>query len=95
MPALSSGHPSAWEEAVYAFLVEKRARSGSTRTVETYARMLWPFFARMTPDVVRAADVLAYAHGVGASGRPPSSATIGARIACLSPSTGSPSGWAC
>jgi site-specific recombinase XerD len=84
LPALSSGQPSAWEEAVYAFLVEKRARSGSTRTVETYARMLWPFFARVTPDQVRASDVLAYAHGVGASGRPPSSATIGARIACLS-----------
>jgi integrase/recombinase XerC len=84
LPALPSGHPSAWEEAVYAFLVEKRARSGSTRTVESYARMLWPFFARMTPDVVRASDVLAYAHGIGASGRAPSSATIGARIACLS-----------
>jgi hypothetical protein len=35
LPALQSGHPSAWEEAVYAFLVEKRARSGSTRTVES------------------------------------------------------------
>ena len=69
LPALSAGQPSAWEEAVYAFLVEKRARSGSTRTVETYARMLWPFFARTTPDHVRASDVLAYAHGVGASGR--------------------------
>src|SRR5450759_5916237 len=84
LPALQSGHPSAWEEAVYAFLVEKRARSGSTRTVETYARMLWPFFAAKTPDAVRSADVLAYAHGIGQSGRTPSSATIGARIACLS-----------
>jgi site-specific recombinase XerD len=84
LSALQSGQPTVWEEALYAFLVEKRARSGSTRTVETYARMLWPFLARMTPDVVRASDVLAYAHGVGASGRAPSSATIGARIACLS-----------
>ncbi len=84
LPALQSGRPTAWEEAVYAFLVEKRARSGSTRTVEGYARMLWPFFAGRTPDAVRASDVLAYAHGIGASGRTPASATIGARIACLS-----------
>ena len=84
LPALQSGTPTAWEEAIYAFLVEKRSRSGSTRTVESYARMLWPFFRTMTPDQVRSADVLAYAHGIGASGRVPSSTTIGARIACLS-----------
>ena len=84
LPALQSGTPTVWEEAVYAFLVEKRARSGSTRTVESYARMLWPFFRVTTPDRVRSADVLAYAHGIGLSGRTPSSATIGARIACLS-----------
>jgi site-specific recombinase XerD len=84
LPALQSGKPSAWEEAVYAFLVEKRSRSGSTRTVESYARMLWPFFRVTTPERVKPADVLAYAHGIGTSGRTPSSATVGARIACLS-----------
>ncbi len=84
LPALPSGQPTPWEEAVYAFLIEKRARSGSTRTVESYARMLWPFFRVRTPDQVRSADVLAYAHGIGLSGRVPSSATVGARIACLS-----------
>jgi integrase/recombinase XerC len=83
-PALQSGKPTVWEEAIYAFLVEKRGRSGSTRTVESYARMLWPFFRVTTPDQVRSADVLAYAHGIGASGRVPSSTTVGARIACLS-----------
>jgi integrase/recombinase XerC len=46
--------------------------------------MLWPFFAAKTPDQVRSADVLAYAHDIGPSGRTPSSATIGARIACVS-----------
>ena len=56
LPALQSGKPTAWEEAVYAFLVEKRARSGSTRTVESYARMLWPFFRVTTPDRVRPAE---------------------------------------
>ena len=84
LPALPSGSPTVWEEAVYAFLVEKRARSGSARTVESYARMLWPFFAGRTPDQIRAPDVLAYAHGIGTSGRPPSPTTVGARIACLS-----------
>lgn len=84
LPALPSGSPTAWEEAIYAFLVEKRSRSGSTRTVESYARMLWPFFRVTTPDQVRSADVLAYAHGIGLSGRVPSSTTVGARIACLS-----------
>jgi len=84
LPVLQSGKPSVWEEAIYAFLVEKRGRSGSTRTVESYARMLWPFFRARTPDQVRAADILAYAHGIGASGRVPSSTTVGARIACVS-----------
>jgi len=68
LPALQSGTPTAWEEAIYAFLVEKRSRSGSTRTVESYSRMLWPFFRVTTPGQVRSADVLAYAHGIGASG---------------------------
>ena len=84
LPALPSGDPSAWDQALYAFLVEKGNRSGSHRTVESYSRMLWPFFAARTPDRVKPPDVLAYAHGIGLSGRTPSSATIGARIACLS-----------
>ncbi len=85
LPAASrEGNP--WDEAVYGFLVEKGARSGSRRTVEGYGRMLWPFFAdlAMTPDRVTPADVLAWAHGIGKSGRTPSATTVGARIACLS-----------
>ncbi len=74
-----------WEQTVLAFLAEKERRSGSKRTVESYAGMLWPFFGRVgSPDKVTPAHVLAWAHGVGASGREPSSATVGARIACLS-----------
>lgn len=84
VPALSSGDPSVWDQALYAFLVEKGNRSGSTRTVESYSRMLWPFFRGRTPDRIKPPDVLAYAHGIGASGRVPSTTTIGARIACLS-----------
>jgi len=68
-----------------AFLAEKERRSGSHRTVEGYARMLWPFLGGVgSPDRVTPAHVLAWAHGIGASGREPSSATVGARIACLS-----------
>jgi site-specific recombinase XerD len=75
-----------WDQAVYAFLVEKGNRSGSRRTVEGYSRMLWPFFADLgkTPEQVVPADVLGWAHGIGKSGRMPTATTIGARIACLS-----------
>ena len=80
----AEGNP--WDQALYAFLLEKGNRSGSRRTVEGYGRMLWPFFADRgkTPDRVTPADVLAWAHGIGKSGRTPSAVTIGARIACLS-----------
>ena len=46
--------PSPWDESLYAFLAEKGRRSGSRRTVEGYARMLWPFFNRLgkTPPEV-------------------------------------------
>jgi integrase/recombinase XerC len=68
-----------------AFLAEKERRSGSRRTVEGYARMLWPFLGGFrSPAEVTPAHVLAWAHGIGLSGREPSSATVGARIACLS-----------
>jgi integrase/recombinase XerC len=48
--------------------------------------MLWPFFADLgkTPERVKPADVLAWVHGIGRSGRTPSATTVGARIACLS-----------
>ena len=86
LPALTSGDPSAWDQAFYAFLVEKGNRSGSRRTVESHSRMLWPFFADLgkTPDRVKPAEVLAWVHGIGKSGRTPSATTVGTRIACLS-----------
>src|SRR5437870_5614548 len=78
--------PSAWEQTLYAFLAEKERRSGSLRTVQSYSRMLRDFFGRAakTPDTITSADVLAYAQGVGLSGRRPSSVTVGARTACVS-----------
>jgi site-specific recombinase XerD len=81
-----SSESDPWDQALYAFLIEKHARSGSRRTVEGYGRMLWPFFGDLakTPDRVTPADVLAWAHGIGKSGRTPSATTVGARIACLS-----------
>src|ERR687897_1673749 len=85
LPATARDDVPAWQQTVVAFLAEKERRSGSRRTVESYARMLWPFLTRVgSPDRVTPAHVLAWAHGVGASGREPSSATVGARIACLS-----------
>ena len=64
--------------------VPHAGRNGGVEPALSYARMLWPFFRVTTPDRVRSSDVLAYAHGIGASGRVPSSTTVGARIACLS-----------
>lgn len=83
---VTTGDPSPWDRALYAFLIEKGHRSGSRRTVEGYSWMLWPFLRRLgtTPDEVAPADVLAYAHGIGASGRTSSATTVGARIACRS-----------
>jgi site-specific recombinase XerD len=85
LPASTRDDAAPWERTLLAFLAEKERRSGSRRTVESYARMLWPFFGRVgSPETVTPAHVLAWAHGIGASGREPSSATVGARIACLS-----------
>ena len=85
LPAQLRGDVPAWAQTVQAFLAEKERRSGSRRTVESYARMLWPFLERVgSPQAVTPAHVLAWAYGIGASGREPSSATVGARIACLS-----------
>ena len=77
---------SAWDRALYAFLAEKERRTGSRRTVESYSRMLRLFFgsAGKPPDRVTSPDVLAWAHGIGLSGRQPSATTVGARTACLS-----------
>jgi len=71
---------------LYAFLAEKERRSGSRRTVESYARMLQHCFGSLSksPDRIASPEVLAWAHGVGLSGRKPSAVTVGARIACLS-----------
>src|SRR6266542_7150570 len=85
LPATAPDDVTAWQQTVLAFLAEKERRSGSRRTVEGYARMLWPFLGRVgSPDRVTPAHVLAWAYGIGASGREPSSTTVGARIACLS-----------
>jgi site-specific recombinase XerD len=80
------GEVDRWEQAIYAFLVEKERRSGSTRTVQAYSGMLFHFFGALgkTPDLITSQEVFAYAHSVGLSGRKPSSVTVAARIACLS-----------
>ena len=66
--------PDRWDKTLAAFLAEKLRRSGSHRTVETYAGILRSCFGRLgtTPDAVTPADVLGFAQGIGASGRIPS-----------------------
>jgi integrase/recombinase XerD len=80
------GEVDSWEQAIYAFLAEKERRSGSGRTVQAYARMLFHFFGTLgkTPDQVSSQEVFAYAHSTSLSSKRPSSVTVAARIACLS-----------
>src|SRR6266699_5659283 len=80
------GEIDQWDQALYAFLAEKERRSGSMRTVQSYSRMLQHFFgvARKTPERITSPEVFSWAHGIGLSGKRPSSITIGARLACLS-----------
>ena len=75
-----------WDQTIYAFLAEKERRSGSMRTVRAYSGMLYRFFGNLgkPPDQVNATEIFSYAHGIGPSGKKPSSVTINARIACLS-----------
>ena len=69
LPATAPDDVPAWQQTVLAFLAEKERRSGSRRTVEGYARMLWPFLNAVgSPDRVTPAHVLAWAHGIGAVG---------------------------
>jgi len=86
LPTVFDDSAAGWERALYAFLSEKERRSGSRRTLESYYRILQHFFRRLgkTPEQVTGQDVFSFAHGRGLSGREPSSATIGARLSCLS-----------
>ena len=47
LPAQLRDDVPAWAQTVVAFLAEKERRSGSRRTVESYAQMLWPFLTRV------------------------------------------------
>jgi hypothetical protein len=62
-----------WERTLYAFLAEKERRSGSQRTVQSYARMLRDFFGRSgrTPGEITSQDVFTWAYGTGLSGKSP------------------------
>ncbi|SRR6266496_1434542 len=75
-----------WEDATHAFLAEKERLSGSMRTVDVYSRTLRRFFGMLgkTQDQVTPAEVFAFAHGTGPSGRKPATRTISARLACIS-----------
>jgi hypothetical protein len=47
---LLGGDVDRWEQAIHAFLAEKERRSGSTRTVQAYSRMLYHFFGALGQD---------------------------------------------
>jgi integrase/recombinase XerC len=79
-------NPTQWDQTIYAFLIEKERRSGSRRTAESYSRILLAFFGTVgkSPERVMSAETMAFCFGRGASGREPSAATIGSRIAAIS-----------
>ena len=85
LPAAARDDVPAWQQTVVAFLAEKERRSGSRRTVESYARLLWPFLTRVgTAGTRHTGPRLRLGPRDQHSGREPSSTTVGARIACLS-----------
>src|SRR5438093_12346564 len=94
MEIIRPGEIDQWDQALYAFLAEKERRSGSVRTVQSYSRMLQHFFGAVakTPDRITSPEVFSWAHGIGLSGKRPSSITIGASPVSR-PSTGSSSAW--
>jgi hypothetical protein len=66
LPATASDDSSGWQQTVLAFLAEKERRSGSRRTVEGYARMLWPFLIRVgSPELGDAGPAAHIGTGVG------------------------------
>jgi hypothetical protein len=46
LPALTSGDPSAWDKALYAFLVEKGNRSGRTPSATTVGARIACLYSR-------------------------------------------------
>ena len=54
LPALTSGDPSAWDQALYAFLVEKGNRSGLRRTRVSAARVASRVTVERCGEVARA-----------------------------------------
>ena len=66
-----------WERTLYAFLVEKRRRSGSDRTVQGYSSMLQDFFGRVgkASDKVTVQEVFVWAHSTPGAVSPETAAT--------------------
>jgi hypothetical protein len=84
LPALPSGQPTAWEEAIYAFLVEESQPLGLDPDRPELCPNALAVPRREDPGSGPLCGRARYAHGIGLSGRTPSFATVGARIACLS-----------
>ena len=83
LPALQSGTPTAWDEAIYGFLVEKGSRSGldpDRRELRPDALAVLPGDHSGSGPARRRPGLCAWHWRLGT--RPPST-TVGARIACL------------
>ncbi len=83
---LTAGLANPWPTLIQRFLVEKQRHSGSERTLESYGRLLRSFAIRVAqpPAQVVSADVFEFVYHVGPSSRRPATATVSARLTCLS-----------
>ena len=57
LPAHLRDDVPAWRKPVVVFLAARERRLGSRRTVEGYARIIWPFLTRMESPVTVGATI--------------------------------------
>jgi integrase/recombinase XerD len=81
----TSPHEPMWSLVIAAFLQERGSRTGSRRTVETYARIVRRFLLTIAdPASATPFDVHRFAHAPTQDARPPAPATILSRLAAVS-----------
>jgi site-specific recombinase XerD len=80
----TSPHDPTWSLVIAAFLQERGSRTGSRRTVETYARILRRFLRTVAdPAAVTPLDVHCFVHAATQDARPPAPSTILTRLAAV------------
>jgi len=80
----TSPHDPTWSLVIGAFLQERGSRTGSRRTVETYARIVRRFLRTIAdPAAATPFDVHCFVHAATQDARPPAPSTILTRLAAV------------